>query len=367
MKPINFIRLGILMLIPVFSHVGLRAQGLHLTSGVNWVVNGAPYLVLNNAGLTNNGNFFADSSTVLFCGNVSTSGSFIGGGRPIPFYNLTISKSSNDVELNNNATVTGGITMDGGNLQLNRYSIDLGSSGRIIGERNSSCITGIQGGTIKITTVLNAPHAVNPGNIGVEFTSDANLGTMVITRGHDPRTNSAGTISIQRWFNIARETNTNISANLRFFYLERELAGEDKNALTVFSAKEKDYNWSMWGKDASDPMANWILKGGILSGHFFTLAKTSGPSSLTSTGLIAAMQVYPNPSRNAFSLRIIGTKEGYGVFQLCDASGRLLEEKKAYLQEGVNSIDWDISKYAAGVYYLSLRNQYGGTLNIVKQ
>lgn len=367
MKPINFSRLGVLTILAAFSQFSLQAQGLHLTSGINWVASGSPCLVLNNAGLTNNGNFSADSSTVLFTGNTITSGSFIGGDRPVSFFNLTVSKSSNDVQLNNNAVVTGLITMDSGNLQLNRYSIDLGHSGSIVGERNSSCITGIQGGTIKVTTVLNALHAVNPGNIGVELTSEANLGSTVITRGHEQLTNSGGATSIQRWFDIVPETNTNAPASLRFFYLEGELAGKEKNALTVFSTKEGDNNWSVRGKDASDPVGNWVLKSGITPGFRFTLANGSDALSSRPVPLIASVQIYPNPSHDAFSMQIVSEKEGNGVIRLYDLSGRSLEEKRVYWQAGVTRIDWDISKYAAGVYYLSIGSQYGRALNIVKQ
>jgi hypothetical protein len=317
--------------------------------------------------LTNNGNFSAGSSTVLFTGNMITSGSFIGGDRPVSFYNLTIGKSSNDVQLNNNAVVLGTITMDSGNLQLNRYTMDLGHSGRIAGERNGSCITGIRGGTIKIATVLNAPRAVNPGNIGVEITSEANLGSTVITRGHDQLTNPGGTTSIQRWFDIVRETNTHAPASLRFFYLEGELAGKEKNVLTVFSTKKRDNNWSACGKDAADPVGNWVLKSGITEGHRFTLAMGSDPLSSRPVRSIASVQIYPNPSHNAFSMQIVSEKEGNGVIRLYDLSGHSLEEKRVYWQSGVTRIVWDISKYAAGVYYLSIGNQYDRALNIVKQ
>ncbi len=75
---------------------------------------------------------------------------------------------------------------------MNNYMLDLGSSGNIANESNNSCITGTTGGAIRITTVLNAPQGVNPGNIGVELTSDADLGSTVITRGHVQQTSSNG-------------------------------------------------------------------------------------------------------------------------------------------------------------------------------
>jgi Secretion system C-terminal sorting domain len=365
MKPIHYIRFIAMTMSPALAFSGVRAQGLYLSPGINWVAKGSPRLVLNNASLTNDGNFSADSSIVLFTGDSSASHSFIGGYIPVSFYNLTISKSSDDVQLNNNAVVTGTITLDSGNLQLNNYTLDLGNSGSIARERDNSCITGNRGGTIKITAVLNAPHAINPGNIGVELTSQANFGSTVITRGHLQLTNSSGETSIQRWFDIEPATNPNAPASLRFFYLDGELAGKDRNALVLFSSKEGDDNWSIGGKDASDQIAGWILKNNIGQGRRFTLAMGSANSKPGSA--ITSLQIYPNPSHDMFCVQIVSEGEGNGVAQLYDVSGQLLEAKRVYWQTGVTTINWNISKYAAGIYYLSIGNLVGGTTNIVKQ
>jgi hypothetical protein len=363
MQPIHYIRLIALILPPVFAFSGLRAQGLYLSSGVNWVVKGSPSLVLNNANLTNDGHFSADSSTVLFTGDNSPSPFFIGGSVPVTFYNLTISKA--DVQLDNNATVIGAITLDSGSLLLNGYTLDLGTSGSIVGESDHSPITGSRGGTITITATLNAPHAVNPGNIGVELTSQANFGSTVITRGHLQQTTSSGATSIQRWFDIEPATNPSALASLRFFYFDSELAGRDKNTLVLFSSKEGDDNWSAGGKDASDLVAGWIYKNNIGQGRRFTLAIGSENSKPGNAG--TSLQIYPNPSHDMFTMQIVSEKEGNGVAQLYDLSGHLLEAKRVYWQAGVTTVNWDVSKYAAGSYYLSIGNLVGGTTNIIKQ
>ena len=362
MKPINFLRLGVLTILPAFSQAGLLAQGLHLTSGINWVVSGSPFLVLNNSGLSNNGNFSADSSTVLFTGNMINFGSFIGGDRPVSFFNLTISKSSNDVQLNNNAVVRGMITMDSGNLQLNRYSIDLGYSGSIEGERNSSRITGINGGIIKITAILNSPHAVNPGNIGVEITSEENLGLTVITRGHLEQTNGDGQASIQRYFDFAPMRNSGLKATLRFYYLEGELVEQSKNGLTLYSSREGIGRWTLWGKDKINPTENWVVKSNIDELHRFTLAMTSR-NEITMHGTSIAAQIFPNPAHNSFTLTLFSDKEKKESINLYDQSGHLLERKEVYCKEGMNTIFWDIAKYAGGVYYLGFEN---GTIRNIK-
>jgi len=367
MKPNNHIRFVVLAILPIFFMPVLQAQGLQLTPGIKWVMKGSPTLVINNASLINEGSFIADSGTVFFTGDRAASGTFIGGANPISFYNLTIGKSANDLQLNNNAFVKGMITLDSGNLQLNDYLLDLGSTGSIARERDDARIIGVRGGAIRITALLNRPQVINPGNIGVEITSEGNLGYTVITRGHVLQTNADGESGIQRWFDIIPENNTNIPTTLRLFYLNSELAGKDKNALTVFSSKEGDNHWSLWGKDASDPVTNWVLKSNHGQLGRFILAIGSRNAFAKSSKTITAMQVYPSPAHNAFALQIISEEAGNGIMSLYDQSGHLLEVKRGFWQAGVTTINWNISKYAAGIFYLSTGNPNGRTLTVVKQ
>lgn len=369
MKLTEYIRLLAMVILLVIFGFGGQAQSLQLTPGINWVVNGPAQLILHNASLINNGGFIADSGTVIFTGDTFTPGAFIGGANPVAFYNLMIGNLANDLQLNSNTFVTGRITLDSGNLQLNNYLLDLGSSGSIAGERNEARIIGERGGAIRITAQLNSPHAVNPGNIGVEITSEANLGSTVITRGHVSQTNSTGETGIQRWFNIVPETNTNLHASLRFFYLDDELAGKNKNALTLFSGEEMINALTPLGKDAADSVYNWILKSNIDQLHRFTLAIGSGKafSKTGASGIIPSLKIYPNPAHDAFALQLISGEEGNGVMYLYDQSGNLLEERAAYWQAGVNTINWNISRYATGVYYLSIGGSNGSAIKIIRQ
>ena len=360
--------IALLTITGLLPHFG-QSQGLYIGPGVHLVMNDSPSLVLNDAGLTNNGSFDAGRSNILFMGNAATANSFVGGSIPVSFYHIIVGKSSNDVELDNNTFVTGSITLNSGNLQLNNYLLDLGSSGSITGERTDSRITGPTGGAIKITALLNAPMAVNPGNIGVELTSPANLGSTVITRAHVEQTYSSGETSIQRNFDIVPENNGGLQATLRFLYLDGEMAGKNKNELTVFS-KEEPYNeWRVLGNNGSDPVANWVIKNNIDQLHRFTLAIGSGKANSKPgpSGNIPSLKIYPNPAHDAFALQLISEEEGNGVMYLYDQSGNLLEEKAANWQAGVNTISWNIGKYATGVYYLSIGGPIRNVIEIVRQ
>lgn len=262
-------RYVLLLLLPLCA----RSQGVTITSGASLALTGNATLTIQDGGLINNGSFTAGSGTVLFSGTAATANSFIGGGNSTVFNHLTINKSSNDVLLNSNIAVNGNLTMQSGNLQLNNYTVDLGSgAGAIMGENNNARITGTTGGTINKTVVLNAPASVNPGNIGVEITSSANLGSTLIKRGHVQQTNSGGGLSIHRYFDIIPTTNSALSANLKFYYFDNELAGRNKPELTQWESSDGGTHWSFLGQDQLDNTNDWVLKNSIATFSRMTLA-----------------------------------------------------------------------------------------------
>jgi hypothetical protein len=354
MKRFNYIIL-LLSLLPY----SLRAQNLRIGPGTQVVVTGAPAIVLNNISLINNGHFIAGNSTVSFNGDTQA---YIDGNTPISFYRLAVNLPSGELQLYNNAGVTGDITMNDGNLRLNHYTLSLGSAARIIGERNEARITGGNGGAVTITVPLNGPHAVNPGNIGVEITSNANLGPTLITRGHFMQSCSAGQTGIQRYFDIMPSFHTGAPATLRFFYFDSELGDNNKNELNLFTAPPGQNNWTTEGKDYSDGTGNWLLKSNIRTLQRFTLAP-----ALTSKITGASVQVYPNPSRDMFTLLLFSATEKEGAISLQDPAGRTLESMRIHCRPGINKVVWKISQYAAGVYHLVFEQLDVRNTTIVKQ
>ena len=343
----------------------LHAQGIHLTRGIQWTASGNPSLVLNNAGLINDGSFNAGFGTVLFTGEAATSLSFIGGEQPVAFYNITIGKSLNDVQLNNNIAVGGKITMSSGNLQLTKYMLDLGDSGSINGERNESRIAGAEGGVIKIMALLNKPALANPGNIGVELTGNANLGPTLITRGHIVQTNSDGQAGIQRYFDIVPALNTNLQINLRFFYLDAELAGNNKEDLALFSNTGDGSRWKSLGRDQSNTNAGWVVKANIDQLGRITLARAGNKEGVT-TGTKAFIHAYPNPFHDVFTIQLFTDREREGVIYFEDARGHVLATKKVRYMAGLNTVEWTTAPYAKGLYYVVFDDPAVGTIPIMK-
>jgi hypothetical protein len=364
MNPFKHLR-HVVLVATVLSPVCMQGQLLRSSSGMNLVATGDLKLVFHDAGLLNNGRFVAGNSTVLFTGDVAAQPVYIDGSSPVAFHHVVISRPS-DVRLNNNISVTGNITLNDGNLQLNNHVLDLGRTGTIVGERNEARITDDKGGgKIKAIAMLYAPININPGNIGVSVTSAASLGETVIVRGHVQQPGFYSKPAIHRYYEITPAINSNLQATLKFHYLDAELDDNNENELSVFSRTGLAGNWQAKGKDNNDVRTNWVVKTHLDQLHSFTLAKSINSNRLP--GAQAAIQVFPNPTPDRFTVSVYSPEEKDAGIILYDALGRVLERKKIRCEVGMNTISWNISKYASGTYHLRFENIEAERVKIVKQ
>jgi hypothetical protein len=227
-------------------------------------------LVINNGGINNGGTFTSGTGTVLLTGTSGTSS--LGGTSPLSFYNLGINKTTGTGLLLKNVSISNSLLLTTGNIDLNGFTLDLGTTGSIVGESATSTVVGSLGGTVNRTVNLNAPNSFNPGNIGIEITSAANLGLTTIKRGQSQQVNSSG-YSINRYFDIIPTNNTGLNATLKFYYQDAELAGINETELKVWSKPvASNVLWTLLGSTAQDITANWVSKTGIDSLNMFTLA-----------------------------------------------------------------------------------------------
>jgi len=334
----------------------VRAQGLILTPGARLIVTGSASITFNNAGLTNNGLLDLDSSTVLMTGDQPALRSFIGGRAPVAFYHLIIDRPAGETHLDNDVAVVGNITMLQGNLQLSTHTLDLGRTGNILGERDEARITGAAGGVIKVSALLNAPQAAEPGNIGLAFTSDASLGWTSITRGH----RQAMTAGIRRYFDVTPEQGTTANVAIQFRYLDNELDGMNKDRLALFSGD---------GQRITSVTTGNSVEGRTTGGlHRFTLAAGDGKLD---AGLVTPLcgsfvRVRPNPSPGTFTLTLVSTQEMDKLIRLYDAGGRLLEVKRVHCMAGANPVEWNITARGQGSYFLAVEGASPIPVEIIK-
>ena len=249
-----------------------NAQGIVVGTGATLHINGAANLVINNGGLSNSGTFIPGTGTVTLTGTALSSSTSLSGTSPISFYNLGVNKTAGSARLLRNTSITNNLLFTNGNIDLNGFDIDLGSTGSLVGESALSTVVGLSGGSINRTISLNAPTNVNPGNIGIEITSTANLGLTTIKRGQSQQVNSSG-FSINRYFDVIPTNNTGLNATIKMYYQDAELAGVNENELKLWSKPvAANVLWTLLGATAQDLSANWVSKSGLDSLNRFTLA-----------------------------------------------------------------------------------------------
>ncbi|HEY4153932.1 MAG TPA: T9SS type A sorting domain-containing protein [Puia sp.] len=258
----------------LFSTKNARAQ-FTIAGGAQFSMSGNLQLTLSNTDLVNNGTLSAGTGTISFTGNAPSG---ILGSQPTQFYELKISKDAgNSVTLQRPIGVGRQITFISGFLDLNGYDADLGNTGLLNGEQESSRVTGANGGELIFNGPLNAPAAVNPGNLGILISSSQNLGNTTIKRGHQSQTSSGGTgSSILRYYDIVPANNSGPNATLRFQYFEGELNGLDENALILWE-KTAAQPWTALGFDSRNINPHYVEKTGVSSFDRFTLSAPGDP------------------------------------------------------------------------------------------
>lgn len=355
------------------SRVAEQPASLRVAQGTSIVAEGDVKIVLNDASLVNNGSFTAGASTVLFTGSAAKQTMFIGGSSRTAFYNLSINRPFEQLQLDNDISVSGALNFSAGNLELNNRRLDLGSTGIIVGENINARIMGAKGGVVVATALLNAPARVNPGNIGVELTSSANLGATVITRGHVQQVNARGQSGINRYYGI-EATNKNAQISMRFFYLQPEVGDLNESELVLWSG-DAFKGWSAAGKEYGDVSMDWVSKNNLGQLNKFTLglseknvfaARDVKGISDARLGL-RSVQAFPNPARDRFTVTLYSDVERGGIMSLQDEWGRVLERRQLQYIKGMNTAQWNIAKYAAGTYYVVFEGTGLANVKVVKQ
>ncbi|MBW7839569.1 MAG: hypothetical protein H3C36_08010 [Chitinophagaceae bacterium] len=253
---------------------------LYVSPGTTLYLAGDAKITLQNTDLVNEGTISAPSiGRFIFNG---TGNNQISGTSVPTFAELEIAKTGTGLlTLDNDIYVSGKIIFTSNLIELDNHNIDLGTTGFLEGENENSRITGTSGGTVFLTTSLNAPTSANPGNLGAVITSSQNLGSTVIRRGHQSQVNSSGTgNSIYRYYDITPTNNTGLNATLRINYFDAEKNSLDENAFELFSSSD-NVNWTNRGQSARDAVSNYTEQTGLNNFSRWTLSTNAAVLPVT--------------------------------------------------------------------------------------
>ena len=268
----------------------LSIQGfgqLNISTGAHWVNSGNVTVNIQNMDIINNGTFTAGNSSIKFTGNQNSSIS--GTGMPL-FSIIEIAKTNNTkVLLGRNIGVGSSINFISGQLDLNNNNILLDPAAYIAGESETNRIIGANGGFVEITQNMNAPASINAGNLGATITSSANLGSVTIRRGHLPQSGTGLTNSIQRYYSIVPQNNSNLNATLRLRYFDAELNGQNENVIVIYKSDDNGANWNNISQTIRNINADYVEKTGLSSLSLQTLSNNAALADGV-TGLVFTAQ-----------------------------------------------------------------------------
>ncbi|MEI2749761.1 MAG: T9SS type A sorting domain-containing protein [Ferruginibacter sp.] len=301
---------------------------LNIGNGANWVVSGNASVVLQDLNLINNGTLAAGTGKFKFAGSQNSN---ISGNSALSFSTLEIAKTSNArVNLVNDINIGSSVSFVSGLLDLGNSKVVLAPSALLTGETEISRATTNGTGYLQITQNLNAPNATDPGNLGVVISSSANLGSVIVRRGHIVSSGTGLTTSTSRYFDIIPVTNSNLNATLRFKYFDAEKNGLDENSFSLYQSNNSGANWSKLSGSVRNTTSNYVERVGLSRLSRFTAGVTTTARENTeNTPAITSDQtndaqspttnfqleakpkwtVGPNPNNGYFFFSIEGIKE----------------------------------------------------------
>lgn len=332
--------------VTVQSGATVIVQGGLSNEGAGTITNDGLLMVegdlINNSSM----NLSDGSGTLSLMGSTSQS---LGGSSSSRFFDLQVDNGAG-VVLGQNILVDNVLEMVSGNVDLNGQNITLSETASLMGEDDSRRILGASG-EIQTTRDLGTPAGMNIGNMGLEITSSTNLGSTRIARGHSAQPVGAGN-SIERYFDVVPSNNSNLDADLRMYYFNSELNGQDAATLALFRLNAGATNWTPAG-GMSDVAGSFVEQSGIDAMALWTLS-ADGTTGIEDLRPELAVSFFPNPMLSGQTLTITGLETGNYDLGLFDARGRLV------VQEAVNAFGSDVDvqvalpQLALGMYTLQV-------------
>lgn len=266
-------KLQILVLLLLCCKLTFAQEAVKVENGTSVIMNGNAAIVVEKMNLVNNGNVSAfDQSTLGFTGN--TNNEILGVGS-YALQNLLLNKSNaNGLRLKQHITVSGTLQFQSGLLDLDNYSVDLGSLGSLTGESELSRAYTMGTGYLRSVVDMNKAGTANPGNLGAAITSATAMGITEIKRGHS--ISSIGLQqSIKRYYDIIPQINTALNASLNARYFDAELNSLDEQQLSFWKSSDLA-NWDHAGYSTRDGNLNYVELQGIASFSRWTLSEEPG-------------------------------------------------------------------------------------------
>ncbi len=144
--------------------------------------------------------------------------------------------------------------------------------------------------------------------------------------------------------------------NTSYFEVERSRDGISFDSIATIRANDNNAITGRYGAVDNDPFigANYYrLKMADIDGAY-TYSKVV---QVNFTGTIPEVRLSPNPANDILTFRITDKSSSQAQIELLDMNGRMLAQKSRVLNEGANDIQFNVSGFAAGIYFAKIIRQ----------
>lgn len=351
----------------------LFGQGnFQISSGAKISASSGVFVALDNVSLQNNGvlKFGTGEGTMKFTGNMET---YISGNGTSVIDRMVLEKDVlSRLNLKKNVSIVTEVVFSGGLLDLGDNILDLGESGILNNESESSNASASGTGYVEVFNNLHAPYLVNPGNLGAIISSKANPGNTLIRRGNIPRLNAPGNTNFNpRYYDIIPANNLKLNATIRLHYLDAELNRFDESLLSIWKSTNQQ-TWVNAGFDSRSSHTNYLEKKGINELSRWTLSTSlddfSGfKDNSPGARLKEFFSIWPNPVKGHATVSIGSDQSVQLELYLYDSKGSLIRMQQTKLLPGTNRLKINMNDLAKGAYFLhAARSNKTQILKIIK-
>jgi hypothetical protein len=313
MKPFlhGVVPLKLLVFLLFIYYKDARAQGMvRVERGTTLKVTGAQ-LVMSDFGMTNLGAVDMQQHALLKLSG-SAARNFTGNTFDLDKLEIAMSPGS-PLLLQTDLNMLSDVVLTSGYIDLGDARILLSENSLLTGQSENTFVTTNGDGYVQIMQSLDAPDAVNPGNLGLTFSSPANLQLTTVRLGFKEQVNHNGKHSILRNYSVITGANGNVKGTIQFRYLDRELNGLREASLTLWD--KNNNNWTELGHDLQNTIANVITRSNVRKFSSYTLFPSRSQG----------VRVYPNPTSNFVFIELDGHFEGPVSVFIYDAAGNLVQ------------------------------------------
>jgi hypothetical protein len=202
---------------------------------------------------------------------------------------LEIAKSPTaKLSIGQNVNIGTAVNFTTGNIDLGNANLLLQSSALLKNESATSRLTASGNGYAGITVTLNAPNAVNVGNLGAVISSAQILGSTSVRRGFTV-SRSGNDSSMMRYYDIIPANDAALNATLRINYFDAELNGIDESKLMFWKSVD-NITWQKQSYTNRDANLNYAELTGISDFSRWTLSSANSVLPISLLNFTATVQ-----------------------------------------------------------------------------